>query len=343
MRHITDFAITGDAVTTPSKAQLQALQTASLGDDVYNESHTTIAFERRMAGMFGKEAGAFVMSGTMGNQLSIRALLTQPPHALLCDHRSHLINHEAGGLGLMTQAMVQSVVPSNGEYLTLGDIKKAAVISDDIHACPTKVISLENTLGGVIMPLEEVQRIGKWAREKGICMHLDGARIWNAVSNYETVEEQLEKMKAYAKEFDTLTACFSKGIGAPVGSIIVSSQCIINRVRHFRKAIGGGIRQAGVLTAMANAAIEEVFLAGKLRGTHEKARRISDFWMKECGGKLQHGVETNMVWLDLSHAHIGEKEFEEGASKEGIKVFGWGRIVVHWRNYTEFLFLRRLH
>lgn len=283
-----------------------------------------------MAGLFGKEAGIFVISGTMGNQLSIRVLLAQPPHAVLCDYRAHLINHEAGGLGLMTQAMTQSVVPSNGKYLTLEDIKKVAVISDDIHACPTKVISLENTLGGMIMPLEEVQRIGKWAREKGMHMHLDGARIWNAVSNYETVEVQLEKIKAYAKEFDTLTACFSKGIGAPVGSIIVSSQSIINRVRHFRKAIGGGIRQAGVLTAMANAAIEEVFLAGKLKRTHEKAQRIAELWLKECSGKLEYEVETNMIWLDLNHAHIAEKEFEEEASKEGIKVL-WGRIVVHWR------------
>lgn len=326
-----EFDFRSDTFTTPTKAQLQALQAVSLGDDVYNESHTTIAFEKRMAELFGKEAGIFVVSGTMGNQLSIRVLLAQPPHAVLCDHRGHLINYEAGGLGLMTQAMTQSVIPSNGKYLILEDIKKVAVISDDIHACPTKVISLENALGGVVMPLEEVQRVGKWARENGMHMHLDGARIWNAVSNYETMEEQLEKMKAYAKEFDTLTACFSKGIGAPVGSIIVSSQSIINRVRHFRKAIGGGIRQAGVLTVMANAAIEEVFLAGKLRETHEKARRIAEFWVKECGGKLEHEVETNMVWLDLNHAHIGDKEFEEEAFKDGIKVLGWGRIVVHWQ------------
>ncbi|KAF8429005.1 pyridoxal phosphate-dependent transferase [Tirmania nivea] len=326
-----EFDFRSDTVTTPTKAQLQALQTASLGDDVYHESHTTIAFEKRMAELFGKEAGLFVMSGTMGNQLSIRVLLTQPPHAVLCDHRGHLINNEAGGLGLMTQAMTQSVVPSNEKYLTLEDIKKAAVISDDIHACPTKVISLENTLGGVIMPLEEVRRIAKWARENGMHMHLDGARIWNAVSNYETVEEQLELMKAYAKEFDTLTACFSKGIGAPVGSIIVSSQNIINRARHYRKAIGGGIRQAGVLTVMANAAIEEVFLAGKLRETHEKAKRIAEFWVKECEGKLEHEVETNIVWLNLNHAHIGDKEFEEEASKEGLKALAWGRIVVHWQ------------
>lgn len=298
---------------------------------MYHESHSTNAFEKRMAGFFGKPAGIFVMSGTMGNQLCLRALLTQPPYSVLCDHRAHIIVHEAGGLAMLSQAMTQPVVPSNGKYLTLEDIQKAAVLSDDVHNAPTRVISLENTLGGNIMPLEEVQRIGDWAREKGVKMHLDGARIWNAVAIYDTVEEQLEKMKVYAKEFDTLTACFSKGIGAPVGSIIVSSENIIGRVRHFRKAIGGGIRQAGILTSMAEAAVEEVFLAGKLRKTHQQAKRIAEYWVNELDGKLEHEVETNMVWLNLSHSGIGDKEFEEEAQKAGVKVFGWGRIVVHWR------------
>lgn len=320
-------------MTTPTNAQMTALQAASLGDDVYQESITTNEFEKRMAQLFGKQDAIFVMSGTMGNQLSLRAILTQPPHQVLCDHRAHIITAEAGGLAMLSQAMTQPVVPGNGNYLTLEDIKKAAVISDDVHACPTRVISLENTLGGNIMPLEEVRRIGKWARKEGIKMHLDGARIWNAVSVYETVDEQLEELKAYANEFDTVTACFSKGIGAPVGSIIVSTEGIIGRVRHFRKAIGAGIRQAGILTAMANSAIEEVFLGGQLRRTHDQARKIADFWVNECKGRLEHEVETNIVWLDLNDAQIGDKEFEEEAQKAGVKVFGWGRIVVHWRKY----------
>ena len=238
---------------------------------------------------------------------------------------------------MLSQAMPQPVVPSSGQYLTLEDVKNHAILSDNYHYCPTKVISLENTLRGNILPLEEVQRIGQWARENNIKMHLDGARLWNAVSIFETVEEQIKVLKAYSKEFDTVTVCLSKSIGAPVGSVILSTENVIRRARHFRKAIGGGTRQAGVLTAMADAAVEEVFLAGKLKSTNEKAKKIAQFWVKECGGKLEYEVETNMVWLDLRARGImdGGKEFEEECERVGIKSYEH-RIVVHWRKFCYY-------
>lgn len=169
-----------DTLTTPTASMLTAMPQASVGDDVYMEDSTTSDFERYIAGLVGHEAGLFVSSGTMGNQLGLRTHLLQPPHSILCDHRAHVRNYEAGGLAALSQAMVIGVVPSNGVYLTLEDVEEHTILGDEIHSAPTKVISLENTLGGSIIPLSEVRRISAWARSHGIKMHLDGARLWNA-------------------------------------------------------------------------------------------------------------------------------------------------------------------
>ena len=169
-----------DTVTTPSASMLAAMSESSFGDDAYAEDTMTNEFERHIANLLGHEAGLFVSSGTLGNQLGLRMHLMHPPHSVLCDHRAHLRHYEAGAVAVLSQAMIIPVVPSNGLYLTLEDIEENAVLDDDIHSAPTKVISLENTLGGIIMPLAEVKRISAWARSKRLKMHLDGARIWNA-------------------------------------------------------------------------------------------------------------------------------------------------------------------
>lgn len=148
--------------------------------DVYEEDTTTKLFEKEIATKLGHEAGLFVSSGTMGNQLALRSLLIRPPHSILSDYRAHVAVSEAGGISSLSQAMLQPVVPENGVYLTLEDVKKSINLSEDIHDAPTRVISLENTLGGSIMPLSEVQRITTFARQHGVKLHLDGARLWDA-------------------------------------------------------------------------------------------------------------------------------------------------------------------
>lgn len=169
-----------DTVTTPTASMLAAMSQSSFRDDLYAEDTTTNEFQHYVAKLLGHEAGLFVSSGTMGNQLGVRMHLMQPPHSVVCDHRAHFRNDEAGAAAVISQAIIIPVVPSNGLYLTLEDIEENVVLDDDIHYAPTKVISLENTLGGIIMPLTEVKRISAWARSKGLKMHLDGARIWNA-------------------------------------------------------------------------------------------------------------------------------------------------------------------
>jgi len=316
-------------MTKPTLPMLEAITHTTLGDDVFQEDPTTNALQEYMAERTKQESALLVMSGTMGNQVAIRTHLVQPPYAVLCDHRSHIIHYEAGGVSAWTGATVIGVVPKNGRYLTLEDIQKHAVLDSNIHYCPTKLISLENTLDGLVMPLSEARRIVEWAHANGIKVHLDGARLWEAVAS------GAGSLSDYASLFDSVSLCFSKGLGAPIGSIIVGSKEFIDRARWFRKSIGGGIRQAGVIAAAARVAVEETFgpdpngQGGKLKETHVKAKKVADMWTSR-GGKLQYPVETNMVWLDLEAAGLGPNDLAAIGAQKGLRLMG-GRIVIHYR------------
>ncbi|EED23998.1 L-allo-threonine aldolase, putative [Talaromyces stipitatus ATCC 10500] len=318
-----------DTITTPTFSMLQAIAQTTLMDDCYQEDPTTTEFEKFMAELTGKEDSLLVMSGTMGNQIALRSLLTQPPHAILCHHRSHILTSEAGGCSSLSQAHMQPCIPAKGQYLTLEDIKQTAVISNNIHVSPTRVISLENTLGGVITPLEEICRISAFARSNGIKMHLDGARLW------EVVAAGAGSLTDFLECFDTAQICFSKGLAAPIGSIIVGPKEILDHCRWVRKSIGGGIRQAGIICAAARVAVEENFgkgpngEGGRLRETHKKAKTIEDMWLSR-GGTVSRPVETNMVWLDLSYSGITADELIRVGKEEGVKLMS-GRIVVHYQ------------
>jgi threonine aldolase len=312
---------------------LNAIAHATLLDDVFVEDPTTLSLESHIASLTQHEAALLVMSGTMGNQIALRSHLTQPPHAVLCDIRSHILEYEAGGTASLCGALIKGVQPSNGVYLTFEDVKKNAVLSDDVHACPTRVISLENTLAGTIMPLEEVRRISKFARDHGIKIHLDGARIWEAVV------AGAGSLPDYATLFDSVSLCFSKGLGAPIGSMVVGSKAFIKHTRWVRKSIGGGTRQAGVITAAARVAVDETFGrgpngdGGKLKASHIRAKQIATIW-KSKGGRLTQPVETNMVWFDLESAGITAKDFVDVGKKHGLRFMG-GRLVVHYRKFCQ--------
>ncbi|KAK3943754.1 Low-specificity L-threonine aldolase [Diplogelasinospora grovesii] len=322
-----------DTMTTPTPSMLAAIQSCTLLDDVFQEDTTTQELEAHCAALSGKEAGLFVLSGTMGNQLALRSLLTQPPHGVLCDYRSHIVKYEAGGVSSLTGAMLKAVVPSNGIYLTLEDVKANAYLDDDVHTCPTRVISLENTLNGMIMPLDEVRRISAFARGHGIKMHCDGARLW------ETVASGAGSLTDFAACFDTVSLCFSKGLGAPIGSILVGPKDVIKHARWVRKSIGGGLRQSGVVTAAARVAVDETFgkgpngEGGLLRETHVLAQQVAKIWT-DLGGRLYHPVHTNMVWVDLDDAGCSPDKFEEMGKEEGLKLM-MNRIVLHYQIYQN--------
>lgn len=322
-----------DTITTPTASMLAAITSTTLLDDVMQEDTTTTSLETHISQLAGKEAGLFVLSGTMGNQLALRSLLTQPPHSVLCDSRAHILQHEAGGVSSLSGAMVMGVQPKNGAYLTLEDVKRHVVLDDDVHSCPTRVISLENTLGGVIMPLSEVQKISAFARENGVKMHLDGARLWEAVT---ATGVGLDDWCGY---FDTVSLCFSKGLGAPVGSMLVGTEKLVKHARWVRKSIGGGMRMTGVLTAPARVAVDETFgpgrrgEGGKLRRVHEVAAGLGRKWV-ELGGRLEKEIQTNMLWLDLEAAGWSDGAFNRLGEEHGLKLWS-GRIVVHYQIADE--------
>lgn len=229
----------------------------------------------------------------------------------------------------LTGALVTPVLPENGIYLTLEDVQKNVVLTDDVHDCPTRVISLENTLNGMITPLSEVKRISEFARKHGILMHCDGARLWEAVT------AGAGSLPEFCSQFDTVSLCFSKGLGAPVGSILVGPADVIKRARWVRKSIGGGLRQGAVVTAAARVAVDETFgkgpngEGGLLRLSHETTRKVEKLWT-ELGGKLVHPVHTNMCWLDLNAAGCSDEKFEELGKQEGLRLMG-NRLVISYQ------------
>ncbi|KAL8912321.1 MAG: hypothetical protein Q9172_007519, partial [Xanthocarpia lactea] len=216
-----------DVVTTPTPSMLTSIQNCTLLDDVFAEDPTTTALESHISALTGLPAALLVTSGTMGNQLSIRTHMTQPPHSLLADHRSHIFQWEAGGLSSLSGAFPIQVVPQNQHHLTLDDIKKHTILDDDVHHAPTTLISLENTLNGSILPLSACRAISHFAHQHNIKLHLDGARLWEAVS-----AKDAGSLKEYCQCFDSVSLCFSKGLGAPIGSIIVGSEKFVKRARH---------------------------------------------------------------------------------------------------------------
>ena len=191
------------------------------------------------------------------------------------------------------------------------------------------MVSLENTLGGTIMPLSETRRICEWAHENGIKVHLDGARLW------EVVVSGAGSLPEFSSLFDSVSLCFSKGLGAPIGSILVGSKEFTKRARWFRKSIGGGARQSGIIAAAARVAVEETFgpgpngEGGKLAHTHTTAKKVAEMWTSR-GGELAAPVQTNMAWFDLEASGLEASALQGAAKSEGLNILG-NRIVIHYR------------
>ncbi|KAG2001872.1 hypothetical protein GB937_009895 [Aspergillus fischeri] len=330
-----EFDLRSDTITKPTLRMLEAIAKCTLSDDVFQEDKTTNSLQEYIAQRTGHEAGLLVMSGTMGNQVAIRSHLSDPPYSVLCDHRAHILQSEAGGVSAWTGATVNGIMPKNGQYITLEEIQKHVVLGNNIHRCPTKLISLENTLYGMVMPLAETKRIVNWAHAQGIKVHLDGARLWDAVVT------GAGGLSEYASLFDSVSLCFSKGLGAPIGSIIVGSQEFIDKARWFRKSIGGGIRQAGIISAAARFAVDEVFgldacgTSGKLKEVHTKASRVATMWTKR-GGRLLYPVQTNMVWIDIDSAGLQPSDLARIGKRKGLRL-GEKRIVMHYQTSDETL------
>lgn len=315
-----------DTFTTPTLSMVKSLATATLGDAVYNEDTTTCELEKKVADLAGKEAGLYCVSGTLSNQIAIRTNLYQPPYSVICDYRSHVFVHEAGGIPTLSQALVNPIKPRNDQYLTLDDILPNFVPDDgEIHGAPTKLICLENTLHGMIFPIEEIKKISEFCQQNNVKLHLDGARLWNA-----SVETGIS-LKEYCSYFDSVSLCLSKTLGAPIGSVLVSTQKFILKANHFKKQNGGGVRQSGILAAMAITAIDENL--PKLKATHEMAKELGAL-CKTNGILLEHPVDTNFVFIDFQKSEMDVDYFEKLAKENDIKLSG-NRISFHYQISRE--------
>lgn len=315
-----------DTFTTPTAEMLALVSSSSLGDSVYDEDVDCLALESKVAALTGKEAGLFCVSGTLSNQLALRTHLYQPPHTILCDSRGHVYVHEAGGLATLSQAMVSPIIPSNGLYLTLEDIAQNIIADGDIHAAPTRVISLENTIHGIIHPIEELERISKWCRANNLKLHLDGARIWDA-----SIATGIDLAK-YGSLFDSISLCLSKGLGAPIGSVLVGPKDFILKANHFKKQNGGGIRQAGFLCKMASYAIDTNW--PKLKNAHKMAHDVALYAQNDLGLILEIPADTNFIFLDQFKNKIDPKLVLELGKKHDIKIAGF-RIAFSFQTSPE--------
>lgn len=308
-----------DTFTTPTPGMLEAMKNATFGDDVYQEDQTTREFQDEVARLTGMEEALFVLSGTMGNQIGVRVHLFQPPHSVLCDYRAHVYAEEGSGLAILSQAMVTPVHPANGLYLTLADIQQWVTLGDDIHVAPTKVISLEITIGGVVTPLEEIRKISAFAHNNDIKVHCDGARLWNASA------ATGHSLADYCQYFDSVSMCVSKGLGAPIGGVLASTTKNIKQARWLRKMQGGGIRQAGVLTAAAMVALKEVWPT--MKRTHEKAKQLEKD-LGKWGVVPQIPVDTNFFFIDAAKSGIDMGILLEECEKANVKLMD-ERIALH--------------
>ncbi|KAG7195885.1 Threonine aldolase [Scheffersomyces spartinae] len=307
-----------DTLTTPTLETVQAISNSTLGDAVYEEDDKTHELEQYVAILLNKPKGLFCVSGTMSNQIAVRTHLKQPPHSVLCDYRGHIFVNEAGGLATLSQAMVQPIHPKNGKYMTLVDDIEPNFIPDDgeIHGAPTKVIALENTLHGMVYPIEEIKRISVFCKENDVKLHLDGARLWDAL-----VHDELPLLE-YGQYFDSISICLSKGIGAPIGSILVGDEKYITKANHFRKQQGGGVRQSGILAAMALAAIKGNF--PKFAQVHQYTKEVADV-CDLLDIPLEHPPQTNFIFIDPSK---NIAKLVEILTAAGLKVNS-GRLAFH--------------
>ncbi|KAL0486982.1 low-specificity L-threonine aldolase [Acrasis kona] len=290
-----------DTVTRPTQEMLSAMVNAPVGDDVYQDDPTVHQLEKKCADLCGMEAGLFVCSGVMSNQIALRCHL-KPMEEVICDHRAHVYRSEQGGIMFHSNASVMPIIPHEGStHITAQQIEAKINTKVDYHTPISSVISLENTIMGTVVPVEEIAATHTLARKHGLKMHLDGARIWNA-STATGIE-----LKQYGQYFDSISLCLSKGLGAPIGSVLVGSKDFIALARRYRKLFGGGWRQAGLLAGAAIYAIDNIWPL--LKKDHENAQKLSK-GLIEMGFKITVPVETNFVFVNgedinfsFRHAH----------------------------------------
>jgi len=316
-----------DTVTKPSAAMRQVMAAAEVGDDVYGDDPTVNSLEERVAAMFGQEAGLFAPTGSLANQLAIRTLV-KPGEEILVETRGHIVRAELGAAAAVS-GITTRTWPAPDGLLRAEDPLAIAQENAGPYLVSTKAIAVENTHnfgGGTVLPIEEIAKLSAAAHARGIAMHLDGARIWNAhVASGVSFAE-------YGKHFDTISVCLSKGLGAPIGSVMLSTKARVAEARIWRKRYGAGMRQVGIIAAAAHYALDHNI--NRLSEDHARAQKIAVALAAIDSSLIDpKKVHTNIVGLDLSKIGITAADLTAHCREAGLWISALGpnyaRLVTH--------------
>lgn len=319
-----------DTVTKPTQGMLDAMMSAEVGDDVYKEDPTVNALEERIANLFGKPKALFFPTGSMANQTAIK-LHTNPGDLLICDKYAHVYNYEGGGVAFNSGVTCKLIDGHRGMF-TADQVLEAINPPDFYHSPLTSLVAVENTTnkgGGACWDFDEILKIRKVCDEHNLGYHLDGARIWNAlVAKNETA-------KQYGDVFDSISVCLSKGLGCPIGSVLVGDEAIMEHAIRIRKILGAGMRQVGYLAAAGLYALDNHI--DRLEEDHKKAKEIAKVLSGLSMIKIVEPIETNIVIFELN-PDVDENAFVQKLADDNIKIIGMGggklRMVTHL-DYTD--------
>ncbi|WP_190808558.1 low specificity L-threonine aldolase [Flagellimonas sp. S3867] len=321
-----EINLISDTVTKPTPGMLEAIMTAKVGDDVFKNDPSVNALEEKMANYFGMEAALFFPSGTMANQTAIK-LHTNPGEQLICDKYAHVYNYEGGGVSFNSGVSCK-LVDGNRGMMTAEQVEQAINPPDFYHSPLTTLVCIENTTnkgGGACWDFNELKKIRTICNNNSLNYHLDGARLWNAL-----VAKQ-ENPKDYGGLFDSISVCLSKGLGCPVGSVLVGNKKLIDDALRVRKVLGGGMRQSGFLAAAGIYAMDNHI--DRLAKDHQKAKEIGEVLIKmDCIQKVEP-IETNIIIFELDESIMSSVNFLAKLEEKSISIIGMGqgklRIVTH--------------
>jgi len=319
-----------DTVTKPTQGMMRAIMNAEVGDDVYKEDPTANKLEQKLADMFGMDAALFFPTGSMANQAAIK-MHTQPGEQLIADKWAHVYNYEGGGVSFNSGVSCK-LIDGNRGMITAAQVAENINPPDFYHSPLTSLVCLENTTnkgGGACYDFSEIEKIRKVCNDHSLGLHLDGARIWNALV------AKNEDPKDYGKVFDTISVCLSKGLGTPMGSVLIGKKEIMKKAMRVRKVLGGGMRQIGFMAAAGIYALDNNM--ERLADDHKKASEISEVLTQQSYVKKVEPTETNIVIFYLSE-EISEEKFIQDLAEKNIKISSMGqgklRIVTHL-DYTD--------
>ena len=325
-RRATPVDLRSDTVTRPTPEMRRAMAEAEVGDDVYGEDPTINRLEQLAAEIFGREAALFVPSGTMGNQIAIK-VHTRPGQEVICEERAHIFNYEMAMLAAFSGCIARPVPAADG-ILSWAEVKKR-IRPKIYYISQTGLVALENThnmAGGTVYPTEVANEICDAAHDAGLPVHLDGARVFNAAAALGKPVAEI------TRKFDSVMFCLSKGLGAPVGSLLVGSRGFIEQARAYRKALGGGMRQAGILAAAGLIALEK--MPARLGDDHANARFLAGGLAEISGIRLDaNKVQTNILVFDISGTGLNAAEFSRRLAERNVLANGIDaqtmRLVTH--------------